>query len=254
MNSPTSKDENSKSDILTNIQVSCDKCGHYEENIEEFCDVLATNIIDAVYCPGMNSIFVIVRHYTYPYSNDSVDQNRVCDTSLHRITLPSDHVSASIKNFVFYNCIVDHKNSSSFISLGAGYSHVLLCSSNGSVFSYSTDNRYGQTGNDPISSSLLPQSSSSEEIRTFKRVHALAGIKIKSVACGYFHSLFVDSSGFVYSCGLNKYGQLGRSYGDYSVPEPVTEFLKKNGQLADPTVIQISCGIYHSVVNTGGFF
>lgn len=46
-------------------------------------------------------------------------------------------------------------------------------------------------------------------------------VRIKLVACGYYHSLFCSDSGTVWSCGANTYGQLGLGYTSPYVLQPV---------------------------------
>ena len=41
----------------------------------------------------------------------------------------------------------------------------------------------------------------------------LEGVTARAVACGWRHSMVVDDSGKLYSCGWSKYGQLG--HGDF---------------------------------------
>ena len=64
------------------------------------------------------------------------------------------------------------------------------------------------------------------------------------MACGPHHSLFVLSSGEVYSSGFNDNGQLG--YSDVRsrlVPEHITA-------LTHERAVDAACGYYHSLVLT----
>lgn len=51
-------------------------------------------------------------------------------------------------------------------------------------------------------------------------VSALEGLNIVTAACGKQHSLFVTERGVVYSCGENKYGQLGLGHQSSTVYSP----------------------------------
>ena len=51
------------------------------------------------------------------------------------------------------------------------------------------------------------------------------GERIKQVACGKFHSLFLTDSGRVFAVGFNKYGQLGVANSLYMhTEEPIEVF------------------------------
>jgi hypothetical protein len=41
------------------------------------------------------------------------------------------------------------------------------------------------------------------------QMKGLEGVKAKTVACGWRHSMVVDETGILFVCGWNKYGQLG---------------------------------------------
>ncbi len=95
-------------------------------------------------------------------------------------------------------------------------------------------------------------------------VHALNGIRVVSVACGSHHTVVLDGmsfvylslffltlfaeNGYVYTCGLGVFGQLGHgNLRDQLNPERV-EHLVNIG-----VVVQIACGAYHTVCRTGVF-
>lgn len=61
---------------------------------------------------------------------------------------------------------------------------------------------------------------------------------VKSVACGFRHTLILTHTGNVYSCGSNHRGQLGISY------------LRLNNKLDLPPIDKIACGDNHSVAIT----
>ncbi|KAL4161415.1 hypothetical protein PRNP1_001969 [Phytophthora ramorum] len=68
---------------------------------------------------------------------------------------------------------------------------------------------------------------------------------VKAIGCGSFHSLFATSSnGYLYSCGLNNYGQLG-----IGSTENCTE-LQLVEDLSSKNVAYVDGGSHHSVVLT----
>ncbi|GMF13870.1 unnamed protein product [Phytophthora lilii] len=68
---------------------------------------------------------------------------------------------------------------------------------------------------------------------------------VKSIGCGSFHSLFaLSSNGYLYTCGLNNYGQLG-----IGGTENCTE-LQLVEDLSSKNVAVVDGGTHHSVVLT----
>uniref|UniRef100_A0A670K307 HECT and RLD domain containing E3 ubiquitin protein ligase 3 n=1 Tax=Podarcis muralis TaxID=64176 RepID=A0A670K307_PODMU len=62
---------------------------------------------------------------------------------------------------------------------------------------------------------------------------------VKEVACGENHSIFLLEDGEVYTCGLNRKGQLGHER-EGSKPEQIDA-------LADQRIVHVACGESHSV-------
>ncbi len=65
---------------------------------------------------------------------------------------------------------------------------------------------------------------------------------IKSIACGFKHTVFVSESGHVYSMGGNNFGQLGIG-GD--IPEKNTPTLVES--LSEVVIAKIACGNSHTL-------
>ncbi|PVU96303.1 hypothetical protein BB561_001258 [Smittium simulii] len=136
------------------------------------------------------------------------------------------------------------------VKIDAGKYHFVALSENGSVYSWSPFAMYSECGHGNLDSMLRPT-----------LIDALSGIKINDIACGLFHSAFVSSDGDLYTCGYNKYHQLGRSNitlepvpgnnitHDYSVPEPV-ELYTINHNIVYPNVLSVYCGMHHTLANT----
>jgi tRNA A-37 threonylcarbamoyl transferase component Bud32 len=72
----------------------------------------------------------------------------------------------------------------------------------------------------------------------------ISDLNIKDVKCGYSHTLFLTSSGEVYTLGDNRYGQIGSGCNDHQNTP-----IKVNG-FSDERVIMISCGGWHSLALT----
>ncbi|CEG47261.1 FOG: RCC1 domain [Plasmopara halstedii] len=68
---------------------------------------------------------------------------------------------------------------------------------------------------------------------------------VKAIGCGSYHSLFaVSANGYLYSCGLNNYGQLGIGNTDNSSELQLVE------DLSSKNVAFVDGGTHHSVVLT----
>lgn len=119
------------------------------------------------------------------------------------------------------------------IDVFAGFGTIFIVSRFGNVFSYG-QNRFGVLGHGDEMSLSIP-----------KQVMGLDKYRIKSVACGQFHTLAITYSGRLYSWGRNQCGQLGRTTEESNmelVPDRV-EYFTNNDK-----VIQICCGANHSLV------
>jgi alpha-tubulin suppressor-like RCC1 family protein len=110
----------------------------------------------------------------------------------------------------------------------------LVLLQNGDVWAFGY-NQYGELGTTVSSTTTSPVGSGNGIKLTFTGIGANT---IKFIASGLHHSLFVTSTGAIYSCGLNNYGQLGQNN--------ITN-------LTTPTVISVlsnikncCCGLYSS--------
>ena len=91
-----------------------------------------------------------------------------------------------------------------FSKLCAGYDHVVALATDGTVWSWGSDES-GQLGNRNIAET--PQS-----VNTPKQVHgALEGKNVVSIAAGHAFSLALTSEGKVYAWGNNQFGILGNA-------------------------------------------
>ncbi|OMJ12731.1 hypothetical protein AYI69_g9290 [Smittium culicis] len=234
--------------------------------------VLIDDVLDAAYCNSESRIYAIVS-ISQPQPQTPKRSGTSACTKIVSISCATA-AGASPRSSSPGNCVsgisdvgngnrdtrLERLGNNNPVSIDAGYSHVVACCSDGQVYAAFTSNM-----------------------------------------CGQFHTLFVDADGFLFSCGLNNYGQLGRSdpsattagaqsgasclvdgngndsiqsslcarlstskpaaapvddafgISDFTVPEPVTEFMK-HGSAVDPVVTDIACGTYHSLINTGLFF
>lgn len=111
--------------------------------------------------------------------------------------------------------------------LAAGRAHLLVLTDEG-VFSLG-NNAYGQCGRPVIED---------ENYSGSRIVHHIVNLpveKIRSVACGQDHSMFITEKGSVYACGWNADGQTGQSnYESNWEPKLVT------GDIAGEDIIKLS--------------
>lgn len=83
-----------------------------------------------------------------------------------------------------------------------------------------------------------------------RRVHTLNDIRVVAVACGSHHTAILDEHGYVYTCGLGVFGQLGNgNLHDTLEPHRVESLVK-----AGVTAVQVACGAYHTVIRTSKLY
>jgi alpha-tubulin suppressor-like RCC1 family protein len=115
-------------------------------------------------------------------------------------------------------------------AIAGGYYHSLFLDSSGNVWSCG-DNNYGQLGRDVDNGSASVNLGKIPDLSN-----------VKAIACGYYFSLFLDSSGFVWNCGHNRFGQFGRKVATGSA------FSVNLGKIPDlSNVVEIADGAQHSL-------
>lgn len=121
------------------------------------------------------------------------------------------------------------------VSVSCGAEHSLAATDKGEVYAWGWG-RYGNLGTGEVQDRLLPT-----------RVESLAGVDIQKVACGWRHSIVVDTKGRLFTFGWSKYGQLGHGdNNDQLQPMQVAA-------LADRRVTLAAGGWRHTVaVDEGG--
>ena len=122
------------------------------------------------------------------------------------------------------------RDKGSILSMACGQYHTLVSVAGGGAFAFGK-NDYGQLGiesHEPRHVPELVAGPVGEEI-------------IKHLACGYYHTCAITVEEIVYTFGRNDYGQLGLGHQNNSrTPSQVT-------LLDDQSIIDITCGCYHSV-------
>ena len=115
------------------------------------------------------------------------------------------------------------------ISVSVGSSHSLFLSSDQRVYASGSHNK-GQLG---LTDSEL------HDLSLLSPTFISSLHDIIAISCGAFHSLFLDSNGHVFSCGLNSTGQLGLNNNtNQQIPTRIPEL---------ENIISIAAGYIHSV-------
>jgi hypothetical protein len=120
----------------------------------------------------------------------------------------------------------------SIIDLKTGFDHAIALTNDGKVFSWGF-NDCGQIGNGKL-----------DRFYHKPRLNKYL-IHIKSISCGFNHSLVLTRNGEVYAWGSNNWGQIGS--GSVKLNQPIP---KKVMGLQNEKIIAISCGGYHSLALT----
>ena len=115
--------------------------------------------------------------------------------------------------------------------IAGGTDHIVILAKDGCVYTFGLGTR-GQLGHGDLVSRESPC-----------LMEPLAGIRVTSVKCGNWHSLFLTEYGDVYSCGMNDNKQLGHSENEAICPLPRVVTVVDNEGV---NFIHIGCGSRHS--------
>lgn len=119
--------------------------------------------------------------------------------------------------------------------IACGGDHCLLLTSAGAVLSFGLGTR-GQLGHGDLTSRSDPT-----------LIQALAGVPMRSIACGLWHSLVLSRTGDAYSWGWNRDGQLGlRDPPGTTVTLPSLVDISDSFGGEDVEIVSVSCGSRHS--------
>ena len=160
------------------------------------------------------------------------------------LALSDSQTYCLLSNGQLYQCSIEEESLSfslgphispslTFTKATCGVDHVLLLTDTGCVYSYGLSTR-GQLGHGDI-----------YPVKEPCLVEALAGIRVKAIACGNWHSLALSEYGDVYSWGWNEHGQLGPSLGEFQ-PVVSVPTLVEWGKEEDRNFTAISAGNRHS--------
>ena len=127
------------------------------------------------------------------------------------------------------------------VDIACGTDHCLLLTQSGELLSFGLGTR-GQLGHGDLSPQTKPC-----------LIQALAGVPVKAIACGLWHSLVLSRTGDMYSWGWNRDGQLGlRQSSVTTVALPsLVEVISGSCAGGDSVeVVSVSCGSRHSAAVT----
>lgn len=123
------------------------------------------------------------------------------------------------------------------ISISCGADHTLINTNNG-LYGFG-DNSYEQLGLKDTLYVYVPT-----KLDFF---HKDFSFEIIDISCGCYYTL-INTTGGLYSCGYNEYGELGLGLGDseYATVPTKSDFFK----VGVFEIISISCGNNHTIINT----
>jgi alpha-tubulin suppressor-like RCC1 family protein len=186
-------------------------------------NVININININIYTDIMTTNFV--KTYTISSFGDN-SSGQLGQNNITQLLVPMQITSTNISTQIITN-------------VACGQDHTVFLDSTGKVYSCG-DNTNGQLGQNSTTQLLVP---------TLIQYFVTNNIIITNVACGYRFTLFLDSTGKVYSCGLNTNGQLGQNTTDtLLVPTLIT-----STNISTQTITNVACGEDHAMfVNSIG--
>lgn len=169
----------------------------------------------------------------------SLDYVESSNNSFVNIRSSSKLIVTHLADGTVYNVLEKLKfTCNSVIDIQCGKEHCLLLDETGNLYSFGKGS-HGQLGHGKLDDEIEP-----------KLVEALAGIKIKKIAAGNWHSCAISQDGDLYVWGWNSNGQLG-----LGIEEDDKKFVSV---MASPHVVDfddeelnavlVACGSRHTIV------
>ena len=179
-------------------------------------------------CTTMSSAYIDVDGTLYTWGNNNYGQ--LGDGSTTNRFIPSA--------LSYFNL-----TGARIIALACGYDHSMALDSKGAIYTWG-NNGLGQLGNGTNTTSYIPSRVIGGGITS--------STVIVAIACGYQHTMALDSTGAIYTWGANGSGQLGNGTTTTTTANNYPAKVNGNGasgnQIYGSTVIvAIACGFYHSV-------
>eukprot|EP01083_Nonionella_stella_P185382 675825_1 len=116
-----------------------------------------------------------------------------------------------------------------------GQFHGFVVTNNDKIYAIG-DNKCSQFGNSSYTKQVLYDAM----LLTSHTINSLfTNRNIIKICCGHYHTLFLDDTGNVYSCGWHKYGQCGIPSINNCILEPT--------QITGMKCMDVGCGAYHSL-------
>jgi alpha-tubulin suppressor-like RCC1 family protein len=119
--------------------------------------------------------------------------------------------------------LITYFNNINIVDISCGYRHSIFLDKNGVAYTCGW-NHHGMIGDGSIGAGFT-------SLKVLNHFQNANRVKIVKVECGWYHSLFLDEYGKVYSCGHNGQGQLGYNSGDNGTPALIPIF--NNIKIAD---------------------
>jgi alpha-tubulin suppressor-like RCC1 family protein len=191
--------------------------------------------ISAIACGTNHSLFLTNDGRVYSCGFNGNSELGLNDTTNRSV--PTLITSGKIDNTTI------NFNTVNIISINSKYNHVLFLTNDSKVYACGSG-YYGQLG------SGQNGYSATRTIPTL--ITALNNITISKIVCGNESSLFCTSSGQVYGCGRNEYGQLGLGYITNSITNPfgILSPTLISTNIGSLTISTIACAAYHTMFVT----
>jgi alpha-tubulin suppressor-like RCC1 family protein len=179
-------------------------------NINIYTDIMTTNFVK-----------------TYTISSFGLNSSgQLGQNNTTQLLVPTQITSTNISTQIITN-------------VAGGEDHTMFLDSTGKVYSCG-HNAYGQLGQNDTTQLLVP---------TLIQYFVTNNIIITKVACGYRYTIFLDSTGKVYSCGENTNGQLGQ--GNTTQLLQPTQITSTN--ISTQIITNVACGSNHTLfINSTG--